>query len=159
MPTVQGASVAQTAELRLEVPTGMTLDALWRRFVSPLAVLLTLAVDTYCPPVGVYVYSQEEERWLEVCRAKVYGLRPHRFSFGMFRHSLWYTSSRDDTIMLGLARPDKSLARGGRSGLGRRGTRCVAAGLYNASGPAVHVAWGEVAVVPGPGEAAVVCPV
>jgi Apea-like HEPN len=71
MPTVQGASVAQTAELRLEVPTGMTLDALWRRFVSPLAVLLTLAVDTYWPPVGVDVYSQEEERWLEVRRPEL----------------------------------------------------------------------------------------
>ncbi len=71
MPTVQGASVAQTAELRLEVPAGMTLDVLWRRFVSPLAVLLTLAVGTYCPPVGVDVYSQEEGCWLEVRRPEL----------------------------------------------------------------------------------------
>jgi hypothetical protein len=71
MSTVQGASVAQTAELRLEVPSGMTLDALWRRFVSPLPALLTLAVDTYCPPVGVDVYSDQEGRWLKVRRPEL----------------------------------------------------------------------------------------
>lgn len=67
-PTVLGAAVTRAAELRLEMPDGMTLDGLWRRFVSPLAVLLTLAVDAYCPPVTLDVYSQQEDRWLEVRR-------------------------------------------------------------------------------------------
>jgi hypothetical protein len=71
MPTVQGASVAQSAQLRLEVPTGMTLDALWRRFVSPMAVLLTLAVDYDCPPVGLDVYSQQDDHWLQVYRPEL----------------------------------------------------------------------------------------
>lgn len=46
---VQGAAVTRAAELRLEVAGGITLDGLWRRFVLPLAVLLTLAVDNFCP--------------------------------------------------------------------------------------------------------------
>jgi hypothetical protein len=70
-PTVQGASVTRRADLRLEVTNGLTLDALWRRFVSPLAVLLSLAVDTDCPPVALDIYSQSEERWLEVRRPEL----------------------------------------------------------------------------------------
>jgi hypothetical protein len=70
-PTVLGAAVARTAELRLEVPDGMTLDGLWRRFVSPLAVLLTLAVDADCAPVALHVYSEQEDRWLEVHRPEL----------------------------------------------------------------------------------------
>ena len=49
----------------------MTLDALWRRFVSPMAVLLTLAVDHDCPPVGLDVYSQQDDRWLQVYRPEL----------------------------------------------------------------------------------------
>jgi hypothetical protein len=70
-PTVRGAAITRTAELWLEVPSGMTLDRLWRRFVSPLAVLLTLAVDDYCPPVALHVYSEREDRWLEVRRPEL----------------------------------------------------------------------------------------
>src|SRR5437762_3387846 len=49
----------------------MSLDALWRRFVSPVAVLLTLAVDHDCPPVGLDVYSQQDRRWLQVRRPEL----------------------------------------------------------------------------------------
>jgi hypothetical protein len=49
----------------------MTLDAVWRRFVSPLAVLLTLAVDAYCPPVSVEVYSEHNQSWLQVRRPEL----------------------------------------------------------------------------------------
>ena len=70
-PSVVGAAVTRTAELRLEVPEGMTLDGLWRRLVSPLAVLLTLAVDADCPPVALHVYSEQEDRWLEVHRPEL----------------------------------------------------------------------------------------
>jgi hypothetical protein len=70
-PTVQGAAVTQAAELRIEVPNEMTLDRLWRRFVSPLAVLLTLVVDAPCPPVALSVYSEQDGRWLEVRRPEL----------------------------------------------------------------------------------------
>ena len=70
-PTVRGAAVTRLAKLHVEVPGGLTLDVLWRRFVSPLVVLMTLAVDKYCPPVAFHVYSEQEGSWLEVRRPEL----------------------------------------------------------------------------------------
>ena len=39
--------------------------------MSPVAVLLTLAVDHDCPPVGLDVYSQQDRRWLQVRRPEL----------------------------------------------------------------------------------------
>lgn len=70
-PTVRGAALTRTAELRIDLTVGMTLDALWRRFVAPLADLMTLAVDHDCPPAALEVYSQDADRWLRVRRLEL----------------------------------------------------------------------------------------
>jgi len=44
----------------------MTLEELDRRFVTPLASLLSLAAGTDCPPVAVEVTTGSEEPWLTV---------------------------------------------------------------------------------------------
>jgi hypothetical protein len=44
----------------------MTVEELDRRFVTPLASLLSLAADTDCPPVAVEVATSFEEPWLTV---------------------------------------------------------------------------------------------
>lgn len=65
-PTVRGGGFRRTAELCLDVSTAVTLDELWARFVAPVQVLLTLAVDNHSPPVSLEVRSADSGRWLTV---------------------------------------------------------------------------------------------
>lgn len=64
-PTVRGAGLTRTAELRWESSgEGLTVDELWARLVDPLRVLVTLAVDADSPAISLEVFG--EDRWLQV---------------------------------------------------------------------------------------------
>lgn len=66
-PTVRGAGLTRTAELRWESSgEGLTVDESWARLVDPLRVLITLAVDADSPVVSLEVRETEGDRWLQV---------------------------------------------------------------------------------------------
>lgn len=66
-PTVRRAGLTRTAQLRWEGSgEGLTLEELWARFVDPLRVLLTLAVDADSPVVSLEVREATGDRWLQV---------------------------------------------------------------------------------------------
>lgn len=53
-------------DLPLDLPRPPTADELSRRFVTPLASLVTLATGTDCPPVAVELATGPDEPWLTV---------------------------------------------------------------------------------------------
>lgn len=61
-----GGRLGQLTWLRLVDLPPMRAEELDRRFVTPLASLLSLAADTDCPPVAVEVATGSDEPWLTV---------------------------------------------------------------------------------------------
>ncbi len=62
----RGGRIGRVLWLRIVDLPPMTADDLDRRFVTPLATLLTLATDTDCPPVAVEIATGAEQPWLTV---------------------------------------------------------------------------------------------
>lgn len=65
-PTIHGAGFRRSVELRLTEPSGRTLDEWWRRFVTPVAELLTIAVGVSCVPVELKLYREGDKEWVDV---------------------------------------------------------------------------------------------
>ncbi len=63
---VRGGHIGRVLWLRAVDLPPMTSDDLDRRFVTPLATLLTLATDTDCPPVAVELATGSDQPWLRV---------------------------------------------------------------------------------------------
>lgn len=64
--TVRGAALTRRAWLELASPAGRTVDELWTSFVGPVSTLLSLALDTDCPPVALQVAHAGDGPWLDV---------------------------------------------------------------------------------------------
>ncbi|MFG1880262.1 HEPN domain-containing protein, partial [Sphaerisporangium sp. NPDC049003] len=65
-PTIVGAGFKRSVELRLTEPVGLTVDEWWRRFVTPVTELLTMAIGVPCPPVELKLYRDGDEEWVDV---------------------------------------------------------------------------------------------
>ncbi|MFI6801083.1 ApeA N-terminal domain 1-containing protein [Streptosporangium canum] len=65
-PTVLGTGFKRSVELRLNEPAGLTADKWWRRFVTPMTELLTMAIGVPCPPVELKLYRDEDKEWVDV---------------------------------------------------------------------------------------------
>ncbi|WP_344920260.1 HEPN domain-containing protein [Streptosporangium oxazolinicum] len=65
-PTVLGAGFKRSVELRLNEPAGLTVDEWWRRFVTPMTELLTMAIGVPCPPVDLKLFRDENKEWVDV---------------------------------------------------------------------------------------------
>lgn len=66
-PTVRGARLTRTAELRWEGRGGgLTVAQLWSRLIDPIRVILTLALDADSPAVALEVSTGAGGRWLQI---------------------------------------------------------------------------------------------
>ncbi|MEV7968684.1 HEPN domain-containing protein [Sphaerisporangium sp. NPDC088356] len=65
-PSVHGAGFKRSVELRLEEPSGLTVDEWWRRFVVPVTELLTMATGVSCPPVELKLHGKGDNEWVDV---------------------------------------------------------------------------------------------
>ncbi|WP_433242550.1 HEPN domain-containing protein [Streptosporangium sp. CA-135522] len=65
-PTMQGAGFKRSAELLLNDPDGLTVDKWWRKFVTPMTELFTMAIGFPCPPIELKLYRDEDKEWVDV---------------------------------------------------------------------------------------------
>jgi hypothetical protein len=65
-PTARGAALTRQAWLELASPDSRTVDELWTTLVGPVSTLLSLALDTDCPPIALQVAHAVDGPWLDV---------------------------------------------------------------------------------------------